>query len=165
MKVPQRSDSFESAEVREVASLLIPMQEELLLVPNVSVAEIVPVGQIDVVEGSPDWYLGDYHWRDLSIPLASFEVLNGLPRPEPGSSARIAVFNTTGVSEHIHFIALLAQGLPRLARVTTEELQVRPEAQNRPYELMHVSWAGEDAVIPDVPALEQRVLEYLKTRA
>jgi len=151
--------------VQEVASLMIPMQETLLLVPNVSVAEIVPLGQIDPVEGAPRWYLGDYQWRDLSIPLTSFEVLNGKPPVAPGPGARVAVFNTTGVSEHIHFVAILAQGLPRLARVTPEELQVREHPETGPYELMHVRWAGESAVIPDIPALEQRVLEYLKTRA
>lgn len=161
MKAPQLT---ETPEVREVSSLLIPLQKQLLLVPNVSVAEIVPIGQIEAVSGAPDWYLGDYQWRDLTIPLASFEALNGEPRPVPGERARVAVFNTTGVSEHIHFLALLVQGLPRLARVTQEELQVREAQDLGPCELMRVSWAGEEAVIPDIPGVEQRVLEYLKTR-
>lgn len=161
MKAPQLT---ESPELREVASLLIPLQGQTLLVPNVSVAEIVPIGQIDQVPDAPDWYLGDYHWRDLTIPLASFECLNGQPRPTPGNYARVAVFNTTGVSEHIHFVALLVQGLPRLARVTPEELQVRNANPANACELMQVSWAGEEAIIPDVPSVEQRVLEYLKTR-
>lgn len=162
MKAQQLTDA---QAVQEVASLLIPMQETLLLVPNVSVAEIVPLGQIDPVEGAPRWYLGDYHWRDLTIPLASFETLNGKASVAPSATSRVAVFNTTGVSEHIHFVAILAQGLPRLARVTPEEIQVREHPETGPYELMHVSWAGESAVIPDIPALEQRVLEYLRTRA
>ncbi len=161
MKAPQLT---ETPEVREVASLLIPLQGQTLLVPNVSVAEIVPIGQIDHVPDAPDWYLGDYHWRDLTIPLASFECLNGQPRPTPGNYARVAVFNTTGVSEHIHFVALIAQGLPRLARVTPDELQVRDAEPTNPYELMQVSWAGEDAIIPDIPSVEQCVLDYLKTR-
>lgn len=161
MKAPQLTDT---SDIQEVASLLIPLERQVLLVPNVSVAEIVPVGRIDNVSGSPDWYLGDYHWRDLTIPLASFECLNGQSRPTPGNYARVAVFNTTGVSEHIHFMALMAQGLPRLARVTREELRVRDGDPENPYELMRVSWAGEEAVIPDVPGIEQRVLDYLKTR-
>ncbi|WP_341939207.1 chemotaxis protein CheW [Marinimicrobium sp. C2-29] len=161
MNTPQPT---ETADVREVSSLLIPVRDQLLLVPNVSVAEIVPIGEIETVPGAPDWYLGDYRWRDLTIPLASFETLNGSSRPVPGEDARVAVFNTTGVSDHIHFLALLVQGLPRLARVTQEELQVRDDQEVGPCELMHVSWAGEDAVIPDVPGIEQRVLEYLKTR-
>lgn len=161
MKAPQLT---ESPDVREVASLLIPLQGQTLLVPNVSVAEIVPIGQIDHIPDAPDWYLGDYHWRDLTIPLASFECLNGQPRPTPGNYARVAVFNTTGVSEHIHFVALVVQGLPRLARVTPEELQTRDSDPDNACELMRVSWAGEDAVIPDIPSVEQRVLDYLKTR-
>lgn len=161
MKAPQLTDT---SDIREVASLLIPLDQQLLLVPNVSVAEIVPIGQIDAVSGAPDWYLGDYRWRDLTIPLASFECLNGGPRPTPGNYTRVAVFNTTGVSEHIHFVALVAQGLPRLARVTPEELRVRDAEPSNPLELMRVSWAGEEAVIPDIPGIEQRVLDYLKTR-
>ena len=160
MSVPQPTDA---PDTREVASLLIPIQGQTLLVPNVSVAEIVPLGQIDTVSGAPDWYLGDYHWRDLTIPLVSFEVLCGGDQAAIGNSARVAVFNTTGVSEHIHFVALMAQGLPRLVRVTPDELQVRNEAAG-PFERMPVQWAGESAVIPDIPEVEQRVLDYLKTR-
>lgn len=163
MKAQQPIDT---TDVNEVASLLIPMQGKQLLVPNVSVAEIVPVGEIEPVSDAPDWYLGDYIWRDLTIPLVSFEVLNGDDRPAVGEGSRVAVFNTTGVSDAIHFTAMLAQGLPRLARVTPEELQSEDdELLKRPFEQVPVRWAGEEAVIPDVPAIEKRVLEYLKTRA
>lgn len=163
MKAQQPIDT---SDVNEVASLLIPMAGKQLLVPNVSVAEIVPVGQIDPVEGAPDWYLGDYHWRDLTLPLVSFEAINGGARPEVGSRSRVLILNTTGVSDALHFTAVLAQGLPRLARVTPEELQTRDEELlKRPFERMPVRWAGEEAVIPDLPAIEQRVIEYLRTRA
>jgi len=156
-------ESIESPQVPELASLLIPLQGSLLLVPNVSVAEIVPPGRIDPVADSPDWYLGDYQWRDLSIPLLSFESLQAGVQPRQSGRARVAIFNTTGVTDQINFFALMTQGLPRLARVTPDELQVR-DGERRPYEQMRVNWAGEAAVIPDLPVLEQVLLEYLKTR-
>ena len=89
------------------------------------------------------------------------EVINGEDKPGVSSRSRFAVLNTTGVNESLPFIAILTQGLPRLARVTEEEITEREDADNKPFELMHVSWAGEEAVIPHVEALERAFLDYL----
>lgn len=157
MRAPQRIEK----KVQEVASLLIPIQGRLLLAPNVTVAEIVPVSQVIPVQDAPAWYLGNCAWREQTIPLLSFEVMNGEDKPGVASRSRFAVLNTTGVNESLPFIAILTQGLPRLARVTEEEITQREDADNKPYELMHVSWAGEEAVIPDVEAIERAFLDYL----
>lgn len=157
MRAPQRIEK----KVQEVASLLIPIQGRLLLAPNVTVAEIVPVSQVIPVEDAPDWYLGNCSWREQTIPLLSFEVMNGEDKPGVASRSRFAVLNTTGVNESLPFIAILTQGLPRLARVTEEEITEREDVDNKPFELMHVSWAGEEAVIPHVEAMERAFLDYL----
>lgn len=157
MRAPQRIEK----KVQEVASLLIPIQGRLLLAPNVTVAEIVPVSQVIPVEDAPAWYLGNCSWREQTIPLLSFEVMNGEDKPGVASRSRFAVLNTTGVNESLPFIAILTQGLPRLARVTEEEITEREDFDNKPFELMHISWAGEEAVIPHVEAMERAFLDYL----
>lgn len=157
MRAPQRIEK----KVQEVASLLIPIQGRLLLAPNVTVAEIVPVSQVVPIQDAPAWYLGNCSWREQTIPLLSFEVMNGEDKPGVSARSRFAVLNTTGVNESLPFIAILTQGLPRLARVTEEEITEREDADNKSYELMHVSWAGEEAVIPHVEAMERAFLDYL----
>jgi chemosensory pili system protein ChpC len=157
MRAPQRIEK----KVQEVASLLIPIQGRLLLAPNVTVAEIVPVSQVLPVADAPAWYLGNCTWREQTIPLLSFEVMNGEDKTGVASRSRFAVLNTTGVNESLPFIAILTQGLPRLARVTEEEITEREDFDNKPFELMHVSWAGEEAVIPHVEAMERAFLDYL----
>jgi len=157
MRAPQRIEK----KVQEVASLLIPIQGRLLLAPNVTVAEIVPVSQVVPIDDAPAWYLGNCSWREQTIPLLSFEVMNGEDKPGVSSRSRFAVLNTTGVNESLPFIAILTQGLPRLARVTEEEITEREDADNKTYELMHVSWAGEEALIPHVEAMERAFLDYL----
>nr|WP_324257365.1 chemotaxis protein CheW [Cellvibrio fontiphilus] len=157
MRAPQRIEK----KIEEVASLLIPLQGRMLLAPNVTIAEIVPVSQVVPVENAPAWYLGNCAWREQTIPLLSFEVMNGEDKPGVAPRSRFAVINTTGVNESLPFIAILTQGLPRLARVTEEEITGREDADNKPFELMHVSWAGEEAVIPNVEAMERAFLDYL----
>lgn len=157
MRAPQRIEK----KIQEVASLLVPLQGRMLLVPNVTVAEIVPVSQVTPIQDAPEWYLGNCLWREQIIPLLSFEVLNGEMKPSVGSRSRFAVLNTTGMNESVSFIAIVTQGIPRLARVNEEEITEREDADNKPYELMHVSWAGEEAVIPNIAAIEQTFLDYL----
>lgn len=157
MRAPQRIEK----KIEEVASLLIPLQGRTLLAPNVTVAEIVPVATITPVQDAPAWYLGNCAWREQTIPLLSFEVMNGEDRPGIAPRSRFAVINTTGQHESLPFIAILTQGLPRLARVTEEEITAREDAETKPFELMQVSWAGEEAVIPNVEAMERAFLDYL----
>jgi chemosensory pili system protein ChpC len=158
MRAPQRIEK----KIQEVASLLIPIQGRLLLAPNVTVAEIVPVSQVIPVADAPAWYLGNCNWREQTIPLFSFEVMNGEEKPGVASRSRFAVLNTTGQHESLPFIAILTQGLPRLARITEEEISEREDSDNKPFELMHVSWAGEEAIIPHVEAMERAFLDYLQ---
>ena len=154
---PQR---IEQKKVQEVASLLIPLAGLSLLLPNVTVAEIVPLPALDAVAQVPDWYLGDCLWRELRIPVVSFERLNQEALPPVQHSARLAVLNATGVHNDLPFIAVLTSGLPRLARVTEEELAIRDDIEPKPFDLLNVAWAGESAVIPDITALEHSILPY-----
>ncbi|HBZ98965.1 MAG TPA: chemotaxis protein, partial [Pseudomonas sp.] len=53
--------------------LLMPLADRMLLVPNVAVAELIPYRAPQAVQGMPAWFLGQVQWRDLSLPLLSFE--------------------------------------------------------------------------------------------
>lgn len=149
---------LESDSHQEVASLLVPMMDKLLLLPNVTVAEIVPVSQISPSTHGPEWLLGDIEWRELSLPLISYELINGKGKPSFSSRCRIAVLNTTGVNNELGFIAILTQGLPRLARVTPDEIAENKDAETDPYDALAVSWSGEAAIIPDLERIEEAYL-------
>lgn len=159
------SPALENMKVQEIASLLIPMQGYQLLLPNVSVAEIVPVSQVTSVQDAPAWYLGTCSWREQEVPLLSLEALNDEPKGEAHARARFAVLNSTGTSDDLPFIAIVCQGLPRLARVSEEEITPHEHDEPKTYQLMQVSWAGEEAIIPDLPRIERAVLEYLRGQA
>ena len=156
--------AIENNSVEEVPSLLIPLGGRTLLVPTVSVAEMAPYGQVEPEQDAPSWLLGQFAWRNQKVPLLSFEDINGEAKPEMHARSRVAVFNNTGVSDQLPFIGVVTQGIPRLARVVEEEISEIDDAQKKPFERMHVSLAGEAAVIPDIAALEQAYLDYKSRR-
>ncbi|WP_049722781.1 chemotaxis protein CheW [Gilvimarinus polysaccharolyticus] len=154
-----QSDSYQ-----EIASLLVPLSDSLLLLPNVTVAEIVPVGNIQPVDNAPDWLLGEISWRERDIPIVAMEIMNGQARPSFTGRCRIAVLNTTGLDDSLGFIAILTQGLPRLARVTAAEIAERDDVVKASYDDLVVTWAGEQAVIPALAKIEQAYLEFSSQR-
>lgn len=138
----------------EVPSLLIPMHGRPWLVPNIVVAEIIPLRQPDRPGGGPEWLLGVLNWRDEDVPLVSFEKLNDTGKVSIGQDARIAVINN--ITGNVKFYAVLIQGIPRLAKVTNEELVEEP-VDTGPAEAKYVQLGGELAVIPDLDAIERAI--------
>ena len=157
MNSPQ---ALENQNVTEIPSLLIPLVGRVLLLPTVTVAEMVPFRTPQAEPDSPDWYMGAFIWRDQAVPLLSFEVINGEALPSFNSDCRVAVLNNTGVSDNLPYFAIGTQGIPRLARVSASEINQLESSDKKQFELMHVSIAGEKAVIPDLDALENAYLDF-----
>jgi len=149
-----------SNEVQDVPTLLIPVAGKTLLLPNVSLAEILefsePVPQPDV----PTWYLGNIPWRTLQIPLISFEAVNEQVFSNRASNAKIAILNGLVDNPRLPFWGIVTQGTPRQMRISSQEI-VKDDSENRgPAEFMSVVVNGEAARIPDLDYIEKQLLAY-----
>lgn len=135
-----------------LTGLLVPLADRTLLLPNVAVAELIPYRAPQVSEGLPAWFLGQIAWRDLRLPLLSFEAASG-GQASVASGARVAVINALGGRDKVKFIALLVQGIPRSFKVAAD--LPAADIELAPLELA-AARAGDDVVrIPDLIALEQ----------
>ena len=144
-----------------IASLYLPVSKSQLLLPNVSVAEVVGYQEPTKQHGKPDYFLGLVTWRGISIPLISYEVANDIdPSPRSGN-ARIAVINTIGKHQQkLPFFAVLTQGIPRLVKVS-EEIIKKHDRKTGKADKSIVKVDGEEAVIPDIEYLETLAFENL----
>lgn len=149
------------AQMQIIPSLMVPLATRMLLVPTVSVAEIVSCEAAEPIDHGPNWLQGYFLWRNQKVPLISLELLNGEPAVEQRASSRIAVFNNTGVSHDLPFIAVSTNGIPKLSQVGSEDLAVSATPA-LPFETMRVILDGEELVIPDITALEQLYLDWLR---
>ncbi|ERI52879.1 chemotaxis protein [Pseudomonas sp. EGD-AK9] len=135
-----------------LTGLLVPLADRTLLLPNVAVAELIPYRVPQVSEGMPAWFLGQIAWRDLRLPLLSFEAASG-GQAQIAGGARVAVLNALGGRPKVKFIALLVQGIPRSLKVASD--LAAADVVLAPLEL-GAARVGEDVVrIPDLIGLEQ----------
>lgn len=151
------SQTVISQDAESLTGLLMPLADRMLLVPNVAVAELIPYRAPQAVQGMPAWFLGQVQWRDLSLPLLSFEAASsGEPQPV-GSAARVAVLNAVGGRDHVKFIALLVQGIPHSIKVDAS--LARADVELAPLELDAVNLGDMQARIPDLVGLEQKLAD------
>jgi len=138
--------------VESLTGLLLPLADRTLLLPNVALAELVPYRAPQTAESMPPWLLGQFSWRELRLPLLSFEAAsNGVASVGPG--CRVAVLNALGGRPQIKFIALLLQSIPHSVKVDSN--LARADVELAPLELEAVSLDGNVLKIPDLVGLEQ----------
>lgn len=154
------SEVLTQDEITEVAGLLIPLHEKQLVLPNVTVAEIIPYRAPTQVSDDIDWLLGQLEWRNINIPVLSYEVLSGGSLP-PVADARFAVINGTGQKRDLPFYAMLIQGIPKLTRIQEDDVVSVEAMHSGPYDEMAVSLFGEQAMIPNLEMIENELLKYI----
>jgi chemosensory pili system protein ChpC len=146
-----------SQDAESLTGLLMPLADRMLLMPNVAVAELIPYRAPQAVQGMPAWFLGQVQWRDLNLPLLSFEAAsNGQAQPV-SNTARVAVLNAVGGRNHVKFIALLVQGIPHSIKVDAS--LARADVALAPLELDAVNLGDVQARIPDLVGLEQKLAD------
>lgn len=143
----------------EVACLLVPLLDRVLLLPSVSVAEMAPMRPVGSVANAPKWLLGFYEWRGFRVPVMSFESINGGPLTPLNPQGRMAVLNNTGLHDRLPFIAIPTQGIPRMVRVNEDNIIENAEKQRQAFDVMQVRVGSEQFVIPNISALEKACLD------
>lgn len=142
--------------VNSLTALLVPLTDRTLLLPNVAVAELIPYRAPQVTAGLPAWFLGQVAWRDLQLPLLSFEAASD-GQAQIGQGARVAVINALGGRDKVKFIALLVQGIPRSLKVDGN--LARANEALAPLELDAVQLGDAVVKIPDLVGLEQKLAD------
>ncbi|MFW5824509.1 MAG: chemotaxis protein CheW [Marinobacter sp.] len=145
--------------------VLIPMTQRQLLLPNVSIAEVVDHDASLTGGDDHPWLTGFLDWRGLQLPVISYEAANGqeATAPETGRG-RIVVLNTIGPDhDRMPFMAIVTQGIPSQTRLEPEQMQGQEAGDKGPADLMQVELEGEPVWIPDLEYLESLGVKTLKT--
>lgn len=152
--------SLNQDSVNEVASLLIPLHEKQLILPNVTVAEIIPYRAPTPVSDNNDWLLGQLEWRNVHVPVLSYELLSGASAPSL-RGARLAIINGTGDNPNLPFYGILIQGIPKSIHVKEDDIVIVEAMKSGPYDQMAISVQDEQAMIPDLALVEHELLRFI----
>lgn len=139
---------------QEIRTILAPLTDTHLLLPNSAVAEVLAYTQPEPFRKAPNWLLGELAWHGWQVPVICLEQLaDKKHRSSVTPKSRILVIKTLGESTQVNYIGLLIQGLPRLKKVTPQTL-AEVKTDDLPGALFSkVSIDDLEAVIPELADL------------
>ena len=145
---------------QSLSCVMIPVSDRQLLLPNVSIAEVVDFTSNDAGANTPDWLAGFLDWRGLTLPVISYDAANGNKLTIPGDNrGRIIILNTIGPNhQSTPFMALVTQGIPSQARLMEDQIR-QLDGDPGPADLMQVEVDGEPAWIPNLEYLESLAVD------
>jgi len=150
----------------ELYSLLVPLNQERLILPRACVAEVVRYAPLQRDEMAAPWFKGIISWNGRQVPVISFEELAGLTPAEPGGRTRVAILNAIGGRLAGGFFGVLTEGFPQLVRVNREVIQPAARQawpENGPV-LCQIRMINEYPLIPDLEVIEDLIGEALGPR-
>src|SRR5210317_1899223 len=142
----------------EIRSILAPLTNGYVLLPNSTVGEILEFTPPEPFKQGPKWLLGEIAWCGWQVPIVNYELMvNDSINTKITSKCRIVIVKTLGESTQVNYIGILIQGLPRLKKVSATSL-VEKQSDELPNTVFsEVTIDDLQAFIPDLYDLTRTV--------
>ncbi len=154
-------------DIDELYGLLVPLDDERLLIPRACVAEVVGWSQPEEMPGAPAWYAGTIGWNGKTIPVISFEGTLGKTIPQAGGRTRIVVVHCLGNRLQAGCFGVLTQGFPQLVRLNPDVVKADPARTfpERSPVLCSLRMVNEAPLVPDLEHLEAMIADETSVAA
>ncbi len=145
-----------SAVIEQLYAVMIAVQNDTLLLPNLGIAEIVSLEGLKTEVDAPDWFAGRLPWQGQEIPVARFERLNGKSITSAGRRTRIVVLNAISARLPGGRYGLVCEGYPHLVtlnRAALRSISLR-FGDNHDLILTRARVASQETAIPNLEFIE-----------
>lgn len=143
-----------------INAVLIALDEDTMLLPNIAVAEVLPIDRLDKQGEGMAALAGHVTWEGRRVPVVNFEVLNGAPqRSEFSKRGRISLLHSIG-THGMSTVGLVTHGHPHLVTLNREAVQPGEfrVSDRSDLVLARVRISSHEALVPDFDTLGREVL-------
>lgn len=137
--------------------MLIPLQQHYLLLPNSTIAEVIPRTGVDYDTPAPEHVLGYINWREHKIPIIHLEntILSGTDEQLSGN--KLCIINGINPDAKLEFYAIPCTGSPQLITLNQSALYLTHDDNNSPYLHCQIKIGNKVAFIPNLDHLETTI--------
>ena len=141
-----------------IPCMLLPLQEHYLLLPNTTIAEVVPMPRIEIVDNKPDFWVGYHQWQNQQIAIVDLESLVNNTPYESGSANKLCVIYSIN-DNLLQAYALPCHGAPQLIHLNESALKLVDNDNESDYLHCRTLIGNKTTFIPNLDKLEQTVLD------
>lgn len=143
--------------------MLIPLRQHYLLLPNPTIAEVIPLPRMTDSDSCAAEYLGQFFWRDQSLQVIDLETLTGSKQPGERQITKLCVINGINSEAKIKQYAVACCGPPQLITINETALQPVDEAIDTDWLHCQVRIGSNIALIPKLDRIEMHLQNQLSS--
>ncbi len=147
-----------------VHCMLIPLRQHYLLLPNTTIAEVIPLPkQIFSAQTTPaSFIVGECHWRHSILPVIDLENLIDEPADaEHRAANKLCIVNGINENANVEYYALPCCGPPQLITLNEEALQMTAHDAAQQWLYCQIKIGNKTALIPNLDDIETHLQNQL----
>ncbi|MFT7413734.1 MAG: chemosensory pili system protein ChpC [Methylophagaceae bacterium] len=138
-----------------VPCMIIPLQHHYLLLPNSTLAEVIPLPRIIHTDNAkPSYWIGQCDWQAQTIPIIDLESLVENKPSNTTDAGKLCVLRGINTSANISIYGLPCHGVPQLIHLTESALKLAENAIESDYVHYQIQVGNRIAYIPNLDAIE-----------
>lgn len=137
-----------------IPCMLIPLQQHYLLLPNSTIAEVIPMPQVQTVDSKPSYFIGQCNWHSSQLPVIDLESLIENKASDTLDANKLCVLHGINADAGINVYALPCYGVPQL--IYMNELALKQAQNNNDSDFIHfqIQIGSKIAYIPNLDLVE-----------
>jgi chemosensory pili system protein ChpC len=147
-----------------VPCMIIPLQHHYLLLPNSTLAEVIPSPRLIKTDNTkPSYWIGQCDWNAQNIPIIDLE---GLVENKPSHTTdanKLCVLRGIYASANISIYGLPCYGVPQLIHLNESALKLADNTISSEYVHYQIQVGNKVAYIPNLDAIETTLSQQLNS--
>lgn len=137
-----------------IPCMLVPLQQHYLLLPNSTIAEIVPIPELRPTDNKPNYFLGQCDWHSWQLPVIDLEsLIENKPSDIPDAN-KLCVIHGINNNANVSIYALPCYGVPQLIYLNESALRLVPDSNDSEYLHYQIAIGTKVAYIPNLDLIE-----------
>lgn len=153
-----------TAKLDYVHCMLIPLRQHYLLLPNTTIAEVIPLPRqiFSAPAAEQRFVVGQCHWQDSILPVIDLENLIDEPADADSRAAnKLCIINGINDNAAIDHYALPCCGAPQLITLNEAALQTSDQDNAQNWLYCQIKIGNKTALIPNLDDIESYLQNQL----
>lgn len=137
-----------------IPCMLIPLKQHYLLLPNSTIAEVIPMPRLNPITDKPNFWVGQCEWHSRILDVINLESLVENTDSDISDANKLCVVHGINDSADIGVYALPCYGVPQLIHLNESALRPAENRQESDYLHYQIQVGNKVAYIPNLDSIE-----------
>lgn len=140
-----------------IPCILIPLKQHYLMLPNSTIAEIIPMPRLSEANSSAPFWVGQYQWQDTSLAVIDLDSLIEQVPSSCGDANKLCILRGINTSVELSGYAVPCYGAPQLIHLTESALKIVEDVASSAYIHCQIRVGNKIAYIPNLDNIEAEI--------